>query len=138
MRAAREPWWVIGSAAAVLHGAVGVSANDVDVLLDADDARTLLPSLGVEPMPGGDHHLFRSEVFAVWREPPLAVEFMAGFSCRMAGEWKTIRPATRLAVHVRAATVFVPAREELRALMGGFGRPKDFERAAALAALGPT
>ncbi|SFP36720.1 hypothetical protein SAMN04488241_101186 [Sphingomonas rubra] len=79
MAAAREPWWVIGSAAVVLHGGT-TAVGDVDILLSVADAGLIAAALGIVVGPGGEHPLFRSTLFFVWNGTPLTVEFMAGFA----------------------------------------------------------
>lgn len=128
---AREPWWVIGSAAVALHGG-RTDVRDVDVLLSIADASPVAARVGRTPQAGSAHPLFRSESFFAWTAPPLAVEFMAGFAVARGGEWVPVVPRTREGVAVGGASVFVPARDEMRALLASFGRPKDRERLATL------
>ena len=135
MGAARDPWWIIASAAAVLHGAGPIEVGDVDVLLARDDARRILPMLGLEARPGPEHPTLRSEVLGTWRMPPLPVDFLAGFCVRAGDRWVPIEPVTREPIDIGGGTVYVPARDELRRIVESFGRPKDFERARLLAAL---
>ncbi|MBR3191619.1 hypothetical protein [Bosea sp. (in: a-proteobacteria)] len=136
MATAREPWWIIASAAAALHGANPITVADVDVLLSVEDISRILPWLGIEPYMGPPNPLFRSEVLAKWLAPPVSVDFMAGFEYRVGETWHPVQPTTRQAITVGAATVYVPERDELRRIIAGFGRPKDIERARLLA--GPT
>ena len=136
MATAREPWWIIASAAAALHGANPITVADVDVLLSVEDISRILPWLGIEPYMGPPNPLFRSEVLAKWLAPPVSVDFMAGFEYGVGETWHPVQPTTRQAITVGAATVYVPERDELRRIIAGFGRPKDIERARLLA--GPT
>ena len=135
MARAVQPWWIIGSAAVALHGA-DVTVGDVDVLLGEDDARALLPALGIAPAAGEGTALFRSAMFARWMAPPLTVEFMAGFRFRAADGWRVVMPTTRERVTVEGAALFVPGRAELVAMLAGFGREKDSERIKALSPSG--
>lgn len=134
MGTAREPWWIIASAAAALHGASPITVADVDVLLGVEDISRILPTLGIEPYRGPPNPLFRSTILAKWPAPPVPVDLMAGFEHRVGDEWRPVQPATREAITVGAATVYVPERRELRRIIEGFGRPKDLERARLLAA----
>lgn len=136
MRPAQSPWWVIGSAAVALHGAAPIMVADVDILLSVEDARAVLPATGLAVTAGGEHPDFRSEIFATWTEPSLAVEFMAGFAFRQGAQWQMLRPQTRQAVEVAGATVYIPERHELLQILEAFDRPKDRDRAALLRALG--
>lgn len=132
MAAARDPWWIIASAAAALHGAKPITVADVDVLLSVKDISRILPALGIEPYRGPPNPLFRSQVLAKWQKPPVPVDLMAGFEHRVGDAWHPVRPATRQAITVGRATVYVPERNELRRIIAGFSRPKDLERARLL------
>jgi hypothetical protein len=131
MAPAQHEWWIIASAAVALHGADPGAIGDVDVLLDPRDAGAVLAGLAVAS-PGAADAKFRSELFARWHGAPLPVEFFAGFHLREHGHWTEIRPATRQAVQLDEATLFVPERAELKAMLLRFGRPKDLARAALL------
>ncbi|OWK31778.1 hypothetical protein [Sphingomonas mucosissima] len=136
MQSAQEPWWIIGSTAATLHGATPIDVADVDVLLSVPDAHRVLPTIGVEPARGEGSHLFRSEVFGTWRDNELPVEFMAGFHvCGAEGRWAPVALRTREGLTVEGAEVFVPGRKELLELFRSFGRPKDLERVRLLQSL---
>ena len=119
---ARAPWWVIGSAAVALHGGATTVA-DVDVLLALADAQALLARWDLAPTARPDA-IFRSTLFARWTGSSLPVELMAGLTVR----GLPIRPLTR----VESGGVFVPARDELAALLRHFGRANDIARAALL------
>lgn len=133
---AREPWWIIGSAAVALHGADPGHVADVDVLLSPADARRILPTIGVELQQGSAHAAFRSSIFGTWSgTTSLPVEFMADFHRRSGEAWLPVQPATRRYIDVDGVVAFVPERAELQAILAAFGRPKDLERAKSLAAL---
>jgi hypothetical protein len=133
MQAARDPWWIIGSAAVALHGGDPIEVADVDVLCSADDARTVIQRLGLQAIADESDALFRSGVFARWYMPPLAVEFMADFHVRSEGLWRRIWPVTRALLTLDGGVVAVPSRAELRKLLLTFGREKDLLRARLLA-----
>lgn len=135
MEAARHPWWIIASAAAALHGARPITVADVDILLSVEDIGRILPLIGIEPYPAPPNPLFRSKVLAKWPAPRVPVDLMAGFEHRVGDVWHPVQPATRQAISIGAATVYVPERDELRRIIEGFGRPKDLERARLLAEL---
>lgn len=135
MRRANDPWWVIASAAAALHGASPIIVRDVDVLLSVDDARRLLPDLGITPGPGKADGVFRSSLFGRWHAPPLDVEFMAGLHLRDGAGWREVKLETRQSIMIANVAVFVPSRAELIALFNSFGRSKDLERAQLLSTL---
>jgi hypothetical protein len=97
--------------------------------------RRIIPTLGLALQPGSHHAEFRSTIFATWPEPPLPVEFMAGFHHCQGGCWRAIVPTTRQRIALDSKTLFVPNRAELGSILQSFGRPKDLARAARLAAL---
>jgi hypothetical protein len=131
---ARDPWWVIGSAAMALHGA-DVEAGDVDLLTSLSDARALCGAMdGVRVVrPPSDR--FRSAMLVEILGAPLRIEIMAGFEVRAEGRWTTVAPLTRRQVIWNAHSLFVPDVIELAALCRTFGRPKDLARARMLDAL---
>ena len=132
MRTAVEPWWIIGSAAVVLLGGeTGVA--DVDLLAGERDAAALVARLGLAASaPDGDSR-FRSRVFARWRRADRDVEIMGGLRVADQLGWSDVRPATRVAIALGGETLFVPARDEMIAILARFGRDKDRERALILA-----
>jgi hypothetical protein len=132
MAHARDPWWIIASAAMALHGATPIEVADVDLLASERDAGTLVEVLGLSPAPPGGTPRFRSALFARWESPPLPVEIMAGFQVRTPQGWHSIRPTTRLPVTIDGATLFIPSVTELIAHCRLFDRPKDRERATIL------
>ncbi len=132
LASARDPWWVIGSAAVALHLDAALDVADVDVLLSLADARRLLPRLGLAPGPGAPHPRFRSSLFATWRAHPLPVEFMADLRLHDGVQWRQVRLDSRTTYQVGEAEVPVPSRSELTRLLHQFGRPKDLVRAALL------
>jgi hypothetical protein len=131
----RDPWWIIGSAAVVLHGVRDVAAADVDILLSEQDAhcvrnaRQLALALP-QPLP---HPLFRSEVFLAVQTSGLPLELMAGFCVARAGTWQPVTLATREPVILPFGTVYVPGIRELLGLFHLFGREKDLLRAKLVA-----
>jgi len=131
---ARDPWWIIGSAAAFLHGA-RTPVADIDVLMSADDAFAALDAAGVAASGGEASDLFCSEVFGTIRGTHLPIEVFGGFRIRTGQHWQPVVLKTRVAVAVEGFTLWVPARDELAALFRSFGRPKDLARAALLDSL---
>ena len=126
---ARDPWWIITGAAAALYGVV-TEVADVDVLTSRADATRLLRADAAPRVPSDR---YRSAVFGRIAGLPLPVEIMAGFELFAGGAWRPVRFATREAIVVNGATLFVPGRAELIALLETIGRPKDLNRAVMLA-----
>jgi hypothetical protein len=136
VRHARDPWWVIGSAAVALHGADPGHVADIDLLTSAFGAHTLLAAAGARPDAASDHSRFRS-AYGRWRPANgLAIEIMGGLQVNTVAGWQRVEPRTRVPVRCGAATLslFIPGRGDLAAILRLFGRDKDLARAAALAA----
>lgn len=129
---ARDPWWIIGSAAVVLHGGDLPHVRDVDLLMSARDAEAFLRRARVEGRRGTGDDRFRSQVFGTWTRPPLPVEAFGGFEVAVGGEWRQVALSSRKAVTVGGARIYLPSAEELVRLLRSFGRPKDLERAKIL------
>ena len=130
---ATDPWWIISSAAVALHGAPVNDVRDVDLLMSGRDARRSLIHAGAEPMTGRGTNRFRSAVFGIWADPPLAVEIFGDFDVAGPGGWSRVTPQTREPVAVGRHLLFVPSATELKAMLIDFGRPKDLARARLLA-----
>lgn len=133
-RAARDPWWLIGSAAMALHGAE-VEVGDVDVLTSIGDVEAFRLALDGAQIPSRPSDRFRSRLFIEAVGAPLKIEIMAGFEVLQAGVWRPVAPTTRQAITWKRHDVFVPDLAELADLCRLFGRPKDLERATTLDAL---
>jgi len=125
---ATEPWWIISSAAAALHGADVSDVADVDLLMSVNDACRVLALIGIAPRAGTASPLFKSEVFGLWRDPPLPVEIMGGFQVATSAGWRRVRPLSRECVAVDGHALHIPSKEELIGLYRVFGRPKDLQR----------
>jgi len=134
MRDAHDSWWIIASAAAVLHGA-DISVHDVDLLVSRRDGEALLARLAPIQAPAPSDR-FRSDLFGCWTGAPLPVDIMAGFHVLGPDGWAELQPATRIAIPLGDATLPVPAIPELIAHCHLFSRPKDLARAAILQRLG--
>ena len=135
LHALGEPWWLIGSAAMVLHGVALASIDDVDILTTPAGARLLATRWGLEPTTPGPSERFASEVFFQRSDTPLAVEVMAGFRVKSADVWTAVLPNTRVALAGPHGPWFAPSRAELLAMLALFGRPQDLDRAKLLSAL---
>ena len=127
-----DPWWVIGSAALVLHGVGGVQARDIDLLVSQGDACRLAAALDIRIMPGSHDDRFRSDLFGRWTRAPLHVEICGGLHVRTSVGWSLIAPNMRERISTAGLTVHVPSRAELRDILLTFDRPKDHARIALL------
>jgi hypothetical protein len=135
LHALGEPWWLIGSAAMVLHGVALAAIDDVDILTTPAGALALAAQWGIEPTTPGPSEKFDSEVFFQRSDTPLAVEVMAGFRVKAAGRWIAVLPKTREALAAPGGPWFAPSRAELLDMLALFGRAQDLTRATLLSAL---
>lgn len=129
---AEDDWWIIGSAAVVLHGGQVPHLKDVDLMMSARDAEAILRRVGGQRGGAEKSERFQSDIFGVWSEPPVPIEIFGGFRLAAGGAWREVSFATREPVAVGNARVFVPSAAELVRLLHSFGRAKDLERAACL------
>lgn len=132
MARAEDDWWIIGSAAVALHGRDPGGIADIDVMLSVADADALLEPRAILPELKPPHPQFHSQWFARWDGTPVATEFMAGFQHFDGKAWQPVTFDTRERVELDGKALFVPSKDELRALFLRFGRGKDLQRAAAL------
>lgn len=75
LRDVNDPWWIIGSAAVVLHGG-DTTVADVDVLTTAAGARAVCAAWGRVPGAAAPHERFASVVFERLMDAPLPIELM--------------------------------------------------------------
>jgi hypothetical protein len=129
---AKDEWWLVGGAAVALQG-LDIAIADIDVLMSRRDIVRVIARLGIAPVAGVAIDRIRSEIWARWTAPPLAVDLMTGLQVRTGECWTRVAPATRQAVNVDGRTLYAPARRELIDILRLFGRPKDLERAEGLA-----
>lgn len=132
MADAKDDWWIIGSGAVALHGADPGPMSDIDVLLSIRDLEALYEGLPLSDTRDSRKGQFLSQRFGVWSEPPMPVEFMAGFSQKIDGLWREVKLNTRERIRMGDRNLFVPEKSELISLLLQFGRPKDLMRAATL------
>src|SRR5204863_484841 len=109
--------------------------DDVDILTTPAGARRLAAQWGVESNTPWPSEKFDSEVFFQRSDTPLAVEVMAGFRVKAAGDWIPVLPKTRVDLTWPGGPWFAPSRAELLDMLALFGRAQDHERAQLLAAL---
>lgn len=123
-----DPWWVLGSAAMALIGVDPGEIRDIDVLVSPRDAQKLMHVHRLANQADGGTDRFRSDCFLQPCLGDIPVEVMSGYRIFERGDWVSVAPATRLAITLGAATVFVPDRADQIDLLKRLGRPKDMER----------
>jgi hypothetical protein len=137
-RHCRDPWQLIGSAAACLAGAE-VSVADLDVLTSAADATRLAEAWRdrldtvYEPAAAAAER-FRS-TFARFRFDAMPVEAMGALELNDGYGWEPVTVNEVLLVRVAGLDVPIPSVPEQIRILERFGRPKDLHRAALLRAL---
>ena len=132
-RCCRDPWTLIGSAAARLVGA-DVSVADLDVLTSIRDADVLAGEWQTRRddvhVPGGSER-FRSR-YARFHFPGLPVEVMGGLELFGENGWAPVQVGETDTVDMDGMAVTIPTIVEQFRIMESFGRPKDLRRAALL------
>lgn len=128
MAHAKQPWWIIGSAAVAIHLQKDIGVNDIDVLLTRDDARGIRTHLNIADASLPPHPLFRSSLFFTSHGDHLPIEFMADFALFENGVWAPVICTSRQAVLIGGHPIWVPEVQELAALLKRFGREKDVQR----------
>lgn len=123
-----DPWWVLGSAAMALIGIDPGEVRDIDVLVSPRDAQALMHAHGLTNQADGGTHRFKSDYFLQLNLGEIPVEVMSGYQIYEGGSWRAVAPASRLAVTVGEATVFIPNRADQIDLLKRLGRPKDLDR----------
>lgn len=132
-RHCRDPWTLIGSAAARLAGAE-VAVADLDVLTSVRDADALIGHWRArqdETWAPPSAERFRSR-FARFLFPGLPVEVMGGLELCGERGWEPVRIGEVVAVDVAGFAVTIPTAAEQVRVLESFGRPKDLRRAAML------
>jgi hypothetical protein len=135
-RHCRDPWVLIGSAAAWLSGAE-VTVADLDVLTSVRDAETMIEQWRMRrgtTAPPASAERFRSH-FARFAFPELAVEVMGGLEVFGDTDWEPVKIAEVITVDVAGLSIPIPAIEEQIRVLESFGRPKDRQRATLLKSL---
>ena len=132
LQQARDPWWVIGSAAIALHSFDPGQIGDIDILVSSQDARQLSRKRHWENVASQGTDRFRSDLLLRPVIGNLQVEFMAGLQVRHKGSWHTVLPVTRQIIPLQGMSLFVPEQGELAEILHLFGREKDIARAALL------
>lgn len=135
-RHCRDPWVLIGSAAAWLAGAE-VTVADLDVLTSVRDAETMIGHWRVwrdTTAAAAGAERFRSH-FARFAFPQLAVEVMGGLEVFGDTGWEPVEIAEIITVDVAGMAIPIPAIAEQIRVLESFDRPKDRQRATLLKSL---
>lgn len=125
MLSAHDPWWIIGIAAAALHGASPIRVAEVDVLVSARDAKCIARAIGVESAGKSVSDRFLFDFFATWHDNPLPVSLMSGIRVYNKDIWESVIFQQRVPIRVEHATLYVPSVIEVLGTLTAFGRSKD-------------
>ncbi len=126
-----EPWWIIGSAALILSGIAGIVPDDIDVVGDRAMLRRVLAKARVKESEPKTHLQFRSSPYTrIKVDGGTDIEVQGDLELRENGAWVRLVFASRVAVTIGSARVFVPGIEEQRQIFRRFGRAKDLAKAA--------
>jgi hypothetical protein len=135
-RHCRDPWVLIGSAAAWLVGAE-VTVADLDVLTSVRDAETMIDQWrdrrDVTATPAAAER-FRSR-FARFAFPQLDVEVMGGLEVFGDTGWVPVKITEIITVDIAGLAIPIPVIAEQIRVLKSFGRPKDRQRATLLKSL---
>ena len=132
LASARDPWWIIGSAAVALHGEDPGTVNDIDVIISPRDFDRLEAARILKPVKHRTRDHFNSEKFGRSRVGEYEVEYFADLRVLADGEWHLVEFDEAEIVDCQGVELRVPARAELIDLLQLFGREKDLRRAACL------
>ncbi|MCK9365707.1 MAG: hypothetical protein M0P72_00915 [Metallibacterium scheffleri] len=135
-RHCRDPWTVIGSAAAYLAGAA-VRVADLDVLTSVRDAQAMAGHWRAQrdlKYTPADSPRFRSHL-ARFHFGGLPVEVIGGLEVSGADGWVPVRIGASTRVDIGGLSVPIPTIAEQIRVLQSFARPKDFQRVALLKAL---
>lgn len=129
----RDPWCVIGSAAAWLLGA-HVTVADIDLLTSVEDADRLeghWSPLREETYEPAGAERFRSR-FSRYGFADMPVEVMGGLELNSGDGWAPVRVPEVIEAHLGELAVPIPSLDVQLAILESFGRPKDLYRAGLL------
>jgi hypothetical protein len=132
LQSARDPWWVIGSAALALCGLAPERVKDVDLIVSPADAERLMRRHGLDNFADGGSAQFRSELLLRPDFGAVPVEILASFHIRHGADWQPVCPQTRVEIPLAGLALFVPSRGELAAIFRRCGRPSDLVHAGML------
>lgn len=128
-RLARDPWWIIGSAAMCLLG-VQTEVADIDVLASSRDADRLArewTERRVEVGPRAGDSLFRSR-FSRYTFQPLVVEVMGDLEVHGDDGWQPVRIEDSQCRRFGGHALPIPTLAGQIRLLECFDRPKDHVR----------
>ncbi len=103
------------------------------MIVSRRDLTALYAKLPLLNEPDMTKSMFVSDLFGLWPDPPLSIEFMAGLKVMVAGRWYPVQPKTRQLIAFGEHQLYTPEKGEMIRILCQFGREKDKRHAATLA-----
>ncbi|PIP00955.1 hypothetical protein [Pleomorphomonas carboxyditropha] len=126
---------LFGTAVLELRGIGDFRAGDLDVIVDADEARRLAAAAGVDPGGESGNDTFRSLVHLHLDGAPLVIDVMAGMSIRTAGGWRLYEVEETAEIDVGGRRFRAASLADLGRFYRLAARAKDDAKIAALDAV---
>jgi hypothetical protein len=123
MNDARDPWFLIGGAAAALVSGDHGSVRDIDLVCSPHDARRLIDEHGFRDVTDGGRSGLRSAVRAQ-ADTPILIDALGGFEILIEGRWTAIAPNELRPIEARAGRVYLPGAAELHEIRLAIGRAR--------------
>ncbi|WP_026783027.1 hypothetical protein [Pleomorphomonas koreensis] len=127
---------LFGTALLELLGIGDFRAADLDVIVDAEDARALAAAAGIEPDGEGGNDRFRSQAHLHLRGAPLVIDVMAAMSIATADGWVLYEPRRTGEIEAAGRRFHAVSLDDLGRFYRLAGRDKDRAKIAALEAAG--
>ncbi len=123
---------LFGTSVLEILGIGDFHAADLDVIVDADEARALAAVAGIDPGGEGGNDKFRSLLHLHLDGGPLVVDVMAGMSIRTADGWQLYEVRQTMAVEAAGRRFRAVSLADLKRFYQLAGRAKDRAKIAAL------
>lgn len=123
---------LFGTSVLEILGIGDFQAADLDVIVDADEARALAAVAGIDPGGEGGNDKFRSLLHLHLDGAPLVVDVMAGMSIRTADGWTPYEVGETVEVEAAGRRFLAVSLADLKRFYRLAGRAKDSAKIAAL------
>lgn len=123
---------LFGTAVLEILGIGDFHAADVDVIVDAEQARALASAAGVDPGGESGNDKFRSVVHLHLAGAPLVIDVMAGMSIRTVDGWQLYEVSETMEIEAAGRRFHAVSLADLKRFYRLAGRAKDEAKIAAL------
>lgn len=123
---------LFGTAVLEILGIGDFHAADIDVIVDAEQARALASAAGVDPGGEGGNDKFRSTVHLHLAGAPLVIDVMAGMSIHAADGWELYELRETVEIEADGRRFHAVSLADLKRFYRLAGRAKDRAKIAAL------